>query len=159
MQELNFNNFYSDQINHLTLQEALELHYKLNPQFTHWSKYSSKEAQYLIKNHDISHVIFGCDTSYGGEYQVQTWVKYACKLNIPATSFFKFIFNKDLIQIVLPPQLIKYSLGHLKEFSEYKKQIKNQAGQICKKWQYGDEETQMLKTVGQIRQEYNIVIV
>ena len=158
MTNLTFSEFYSTKINHLTLQEALDLHYKLNPQFTHWSKFDTKAAQYLIKNHDISHVIFGSDTSYPGEYCVQTWVKYGCKLNIKPAEIFGYIFNKDLIQIVLPSKLIHYSLTHLRDFASFKKQIKFQASKMTKKWQYGESQNYMTKSIGSIRQEFNIVL-
>jgi ubiquinone biosynthesis protein Coq4 len=152
----NFNDFYSEKINELTLQDALDLHYKLNPQFTHWSKYDTEAARYMIKNHDISHIIFGCDTSYPGEYCVQTWVKFGCQLNIKPQKLFGFLFNKDLIQIVLPPKLIQYSLTHLAEFKQFEKEIKLLSSKQTKKWQYGHEENYMNKTVGEIRKEYNI---
>lgn len=159
MANISFRDFYSTKINRLTLQEALDLHYRLNPQFTHWSKFDTKTAQYMIRNHDISHVLFACDTTYPGEYCVQTWVKYGCKLNIKPTQIFDYLFSKDLIQIVLPPKLIQYFLTHMKDFSILKKLVKNQANQMTKKWQYGSEKNYIIKTIGEIRKEFNIKIV
>jgi ubiquinone biosynthesis protein Coq4 len=157
-QQFTFQDFYSEKINNLTLQEALDLHYQLNPQFTPWYKYSSEQAKNLIKSHDISHIIFGCDTSYSGEYTVQTWVKYVANLNIPKLQIFKYLFNKDLIKIVLPSKLISYSVSHISDFQKIKKQVQKQAGLITKKWYYFNEEKYLNSTIGQIREEYGIQI-
>jgi ubiquinone biosynthesis protein Coq4 len=156
--QFNFNNFYTSAINNLTLQEALDIHYQINPQFTPWDQFDTPEARNLIKNHDISHVIFGCDTSYGGEYCVQTWNKYGSNLNISFTQFPKYIFNKDLVQIVLPSKLIQYAMTHIGEFMNFRKQIKAQAKLMTKKWEYFKEEPYMDKTIGEIRAEYGIEI-
>lgn len=152
-----FSDFYSDKINNLSLKECLEIHYHLNPQFTRWDKYDALETRNLIKSHDISHIIFGCDTSYSGEYCVQTWAKLGANLNIPMRERIKYITKKDLIQLILPPKLISYSLTHISEFSNFKQQIRTQAQLMTKKWEYFNEEKYMDKTIGEIRKEYNIV--
>lgn len=159
MSTISFETFYSTEINEITLEQALKMHYELNPQFTPWDKYDTFEASRLIKAHDISHVIFGCDTGYGGEFQVQTWVKYGAKLNISPLQMPKYLFNKDLFQIVLPPKLIQYSLTHRKEFREYSKLIKLQAAKMTRKWIYFEEKAYMNKIVGDIRGEYNIDLI
>jgi hypothetical protein len=110
--QFNFNNFYTTGINGLTLQEALDIHYDINPQFTPWDSYDSDEARSLIKAHDISHVIFGCDTSYIGEVKVQTWGKYGANLNIPLSKRLRYLSNKDLRALVVSPNLIGYILSH-----------------------------------------------
>lgn len=156
LNQFTYQEFYSQKIDRLTLQQALDVHYQLNPQFTPWHKYSTPQARNLIKSHDISHVIFGCDTSYGGEYTVQTWVKFGANLNIAKSEIFRYVFNKDLIQIVLPPKLFSYSLTHILEFRKIKKLVKNQAKLMTKKWDYFQEEKYLNKTVGEIRLEYGI---
>ena len=155
-QQFTFQDFYSNKIDQLKLSEALDLHYELNQQFTPWHKYSSPEARNLIRSHDISHIIFGSDTSYGGEYTVQTWVKFGANINIPKSQIHKYLFNRDLIQIVLPPKLISYSVMHILEFRKIKKDVKTQVGLMTKKWEYFQEENYLDKTVGEIRLEYGI---
>lgn len=155
---ISFSDFYTTKINNLRLRDCLEIHYNLNPQFTRWDKYEAVETRNLIKSHDISHIIFACDTSYSGEYCVQTWVKFGANLNIPLLESIKYITKKDLIQLVLPPKLISYSLTHRSEFSTFKQAIKTQAQLMTKKWEYFQEEKYMDKTIGQIRKEYNIIL-
>ena len=69
--------FYTTELEAITLQDALRKHYLLNPQFTVWSQYKSDNAKKLVKAHDISHLVFGCDTSLLGEMRVQLWAKFA----------------------------------------------------------------------------------
>jgi ubiquinone biosynthesis protein Coq4 len=155
----NHSEFYSTTIDNLTLAEALKIHYEINPQFTVWNDYSTPEAQNLIKSHDISHVIYGCDTSYGGEFTVQTWNNYGSDQNIPFSQFPKYILNKDLVQIVLPRKLIQYALTHIGEFIKINKLVKSKAQNMRKKWQYFDEERYMNTTIGEIRKEYGINLI
>jgi hypothetical protein len=67
-----------------------------------------------------------------------------------------YIFNKDLIQLILPPKLIQYSLTHQKEFREIDSIIKSKAKLMTKKWVYFEED--MSQTVAEIRSKYNIQI-
>jgi hypothetical protein len=60
----------------------------------------------MIKAHDITHIIFGSDTSYEGEFTVQTWFNLGGSVKIPWNNTYKYVFNKDLIQIILLPKLI-----------------------------------------------------
>ena len=158
LQQFTFQDFYSNKINNLTLREALDIHYELNPQFTPWYKYDSPEAMSLIKAHDISHVIFGCDTSYGGEYTVQTWVKFGANLNIPKSQIFKYLFNKDLIKIVLPSKLITYAITHLRDFRLIKKNVRERAKVMIRKWEYFQEEKYLNMSIGEIRSEHGIKV-
>ena len=150
--------FYSTLIDNLTLAQALTIHYDLNPQFTRWTNYFNSVSSKLIKSHDISHILFGCDTSYSGEYTVQTWVRYGVNDNIRKQDILKYLFNKDLIQLVLPPKLIQYSLSHRLEFKNIQQKVKKQVSLMTKKWQYFDEEKYMQTSIATIRSEYNIIL-
>jgi ubiquinone biosynthesis protein Coq4 len=150
--------FYTTDINQMSLKDALNEHYKINPQFTPWYQFDTPEARNLIKAHDISHLLFGCDTSYNGEYCVQTWNKYGSNLNIPPAQAFKYIANRDLRSLVLPTSLFSYAMTHISLFIKERSLIKKQAKLMTKKWQYFKEESYMDKTIGEIRAEYGIEI-
>jgi ubiquinone biosynthesis protein Coq4 len=161
MNPTKLNQFYTSGINQMTLREALLEHYNINPQFTRYYQFETKEAGSTIKSHDISHLIYGCDTSYLGEYKVQMGNNFGSKNTMPKISF-KLIFSKDardLIQLVLPTGLIKFAKEHKKERDKVKAEIKTQSDKMGKKWIYGNEEQYMDKTIGQIREEYGIQIV
>jgi ubiquinone biosynthesis protein Coq4 len=160
MNPTKLNQFYTSDINQMTLREALTEHYKINPQFTRFDQFETKEAGITIKSHDISHIIYGCDTSYLGEYKVQMWNNFGSKNTMPKLSF-KLIFSKDaraLIQLVLPTGLIKFAKEHKKEMDKVKADIKTQSTKMTKKWIYGEEQKYMDKTIGEIRAEYEIEV-
>lgn len=62
MQAASPEDFYGEGVRSLTLGEALRRHYLINPQFTVWNQHHGDIAKKLVKAHDISHLIFGCDT-------------------------------------------------------------------------------------------------
>jgi hypothetical protein len=156
----NLHEFYTQTINNLTLENALIEHYKINPQFTPWYKFQTPEGQNLIKSHDISHLLYGCDTSYLDEYKVQMWNNFGSIKTLPKNKL-KLIFNPDykqLIKLVLPTGLIKFALNNRKQMSKVKKLVKNQSSQMIKKWEFFAEEPYMNKTISEIRLEYGIDI-
>jgi ubiquinone biosynthesis protein Coq4 len=152
------NQFYTTDINTMKLKDALIEHYKINPQFTPWDQFEDQVARDLIKAHDISHLLYGCDTSYNGEYCVQTWNKYGSNLNILPTQVFNYLGNKDLRSLVLPTSLFSYAFTHISLFVKERGLIKKQASLMTKKWEYFQEEKYMDKTIEQIRKEFGIEI-
>jgi ubiquinone biosynthesis protein Coq4 len=160
MNPAKLNQFYTIDINQMTLRDALTEHYNINPQFTRYDQFETIEAGNTIKSHDISHLIYGCDTSYLGEYKVQMWNNFSSKKTMPKLSL-KLIFSKDaraLIQLVLPTGLVKFAKEHKEEMDKVKANIKIQSDKMTKKWIYGNEEKYMDKTIGKIREEYGIEI-
>jgi ubiquinone biosynthesis protein Coq4 len=158
MSNLTFEEFYSDKINGMTLQEALDMHYAINPQFTPWDQFDQEVARNLIKSHDISHVVFGSDTSYMGELIVQSWNKYGANLNITITAAPKYLLNKHLRTLVLPTRLIPFALTHIGAIIHNRGIVKTQAAKMTKKWEYFQEDKYMNTTIGDIRSEYGIDI-
>ncbi|MBC7472296.1 MAG: hypothetical protein H7196_03500 [candidate division SR1 bacterium] len=150
--------FYATEINTMSLKDALNEHYKINPQFTPWDQFDTPEARNLIKAHDISHLLYGCDTSYTGEYMVQTWNGFGSNLNIKPQDSLKYLLNQDLRSLVLPAKLMSYALTHLKEFMIVRGLIKKQSKLMTKKWEYFQEDSYLSKTIGNIREEYGIKI-
>jgi ubiquinone biosynthesis protein Coq4 len=160
MNPTKLNQFYTSDINQMTLRDAITEHYNINPQFTPYYEFETLEAGSTIKSHDISHIIYGCDTSYLGEYKVQMWNNFGSSKTMPKISF-KLIFSKDaraLIQLVLPTGLIKFAREHKVEMDKVKAKIKTQSAKMTKKWIYSGEEKYMDKTIGEVREEYGIQI-
>jgi ubiquinone biosynthesis protein Coq4 len=153
--------FYTSTVNNMTLEKALIEHYKINPQFTRYDQFETLEAGNAIKSHDISHILYGCDTTLLGEYKVQMWNNFSSTKTRPKISF-KLIFSKDakaLMQLVIPTGLIKFAREHKVEMNRIKNEIKTQSDKMTKKWIYGHEETYMQKTIAEIRAEYGIEII
>jgi ubiquinone biosynthesis protein Coq4 len=147
--------FYSDEVEELTLTEALRKHYLINPQFTIWSAYKSLVAQKLVKAHDISHIVFGCDTSLLGEMRVQLWAKFGVQSFGLAESL-RYAKDKEAKVLLKNPvgywAMFKFFIKHINEISK----VRMQSKQMVKKWVYFDEHKYMEMTVEQIRDEFHI---
>lgn len=155
MSNLNFTDFYSTKIDNLTLAECIDLHYDLNPQFTRWHKYNSPLAQKIIKAHDITHIIFACDTSLLGELQVQSWSSFGVNKNLFDAP--KYLRDKEAASLLNPVglgNLIWFILTHIHQvFKVWQRSLK-----LKKRWVYFEEDRYMSTKIGDIRAEYNIII-
>jgi hypothetical protein len=158
MNHVQADDFYSEKINDLTLADALLLHYAHNPQFTMWSDYKSERAKQLVKAHDITHIIFVCDTSLPGEIRVQLWSKFGVKSFGFRESF---RYAKDKEARVLLKNLVGYRamflffLRHIEEIGK----VRAQARKMSEKWVYFREEAYMNWKIGDIRKYFNILVV
>jgi hypothetical protein len=147
--------FYLKTIEALPLSEALHQHYVLNPQFTVWSDYTSPIAQKLVKAHDISHLVFGCDTSLMGEMRVQIWAHYAVK-KFGIRESLKYANDKEA------KVLLKNPVGYwamfvffIKNFNQIKK-VRSQAKRMNKPWVYFEESSYMEMNIKEIRKQFGI---
>ena len=142
----------------MTLQDALRKHYLLNPQFTPWSDYNSENAKKLVRAHDISHLIFGCDTSLLGEMRVQLWAKFAVQ---------KFSFKESLayardkeakVLLKNPVGYLAMFIFFLKHFGEIGR-VRRQSQLMPAKWVYFEEDAYMTSPVGAIRKQFGVVVI
>lgn len=60
---------YTDKTSTQTLQQGLEEYYAANPDFTHPDRMPPDFAKILLA-HDVSHVVFGCDTDMYDELKL-----------------------------------------------------------------------------------------
>jgi hypothetical protein len=155
-----YTDFYSEKINQLNLEKALEIHYKLNPQFTPWHEYPIGIEQETMKSHDICHVLFGCDTGLLGEFRVELWSAFGT--NLGTIGYSKIASNKKVLN---EPLEIVRKIGYFKVF---KLMITNfievfripyLSNKMKKKWVCFTEESYMQKTVGEIREEFGMVLI
>jgi ubiquinone biosynthesis protein Coq4 len=147
--------FYSRKINNLTLAQALEIHYEINPQFTPWYDTKNLVLQKMLKSHDLSHIIYGCDTTLLGEMQVQFWNKFGSTVPKNLKDFISTMKDKENRELLTPAGLIPFFLTHLPEIWRTRKLAKL----MSKKWVFFDEERYMNTTIGDVRKEFNMVIV
>jgi ubiquinone biosynthesis protein Coq4 len=149
--------FYSEKSNDLTLADALHLHYALNPQFTIWSDYKSERAKQLVKAHDITHILFGCDTSLLGEMRVQLWAKFGVK-KFGLRESFLYAKDKEARVLLKNPvgylAMLKFFLQHLDEVGA----VRAESKKMSQKWTYFEEDAYMTSKIGDIRRRFNISI-
>ena len=62
----------------LTLREGLEELYRHNPEVASVSKAKGK----TFIDHDLTHIIFGCDTSIFGELLLKPWILLGCEISM-----------------------------------------------------------------------------
>jgi hypothetical protein len=154
---ISIDSFYLQTANGLRLDEALRRHYALNPQFTVWSDYKSDVAQKLVRAHDISHIVFGCDTGLLGEMRVQLWAKFGVqKFGLRES----LVYAKDKESRVLLKNPVGYwsmLVFFAKHFEEIRK-VRFQSKLMQKKWVYFDEDAYMAMTVRDIRAQFGIAV-
>ena len=151
-------NFYTTEVEAMTLEEGLRKHYLLNPQFTPWRDYTSENAKRLIKAHDVSHLVFGCDTSLLGEMRVQLWAKFAVqKLSFKET--LAYARDKEARVLLKNPAgywaMFMFSIKHFGEFRRVHKRSLNMFGP----WVFFNEDAYMAMPVGAIRKQFGIVVI
>lgn len=159
IQNFYFKDFYSEKINHLKLQDALDMHYKLNPQFTPWFDYEKGILQDTMKAHDICHIIFGCSTTLPGEFRVELWS--ALGTNLGTVGYAKIASNKKVLN---EPLMIVKKIGFFKVigvmlfhfFDIFK--IMGLSRKMNKKWECFEEEKYLQTTVGEIRKEFGVTL-
>jgi hypothetical protein len=157
MNYISYDELYSNAADHLTLQEALDIHYVLNPQFTNWYKYNSEVAQKLVRSHDLSHLVFGCDTGLLGEMRVQLWAKFAVQ---PFGWLDTLKYARDKESKVLLKNPVGYRrmlIFFIQNFAQVKL-VKNQAAKMVKKWRYFEEDSYLAVPLGDIRSAYGIIL-
>ena len=158
MQPASSENFYREEVRSLPLSEALRRHYLLNGQFTVWSNYQSEIAKKLVKAHDISHLVFGCDTSLLGEMRVQLWAKFGVK-KFSFRESLMYARNKEAKVLLKNPvgyrAMLLFFINHIAEV----RKVRSQAKQMTQKWIYFDEDRYMQDTVGKIRAKFGIAVV
>jgi ubiquinone biosynthesis protein Coq4 len=62
----------------LTLREGLEELYRHNPEVASVSKTKEK----TFTDHDLTHIIFGCDTSITGEILLKPWILFGTDISM-----------------------------------------------------------------------------
>jgi hypothetical protein len=158
MNQIQTDDFYAEKINDLTLADALQQHYAKNPQFTVWSEYKSERAKKLVKAHDITHIIFGCDTTLLGEMRVQLWSKFGVK-SFGLRESFRYALDKEARVLLKNPvgyrSMLLFFLKHIDEMGK----IRAQARKMSRKWIYFEEDAYMTSKIGDIRKLFNILAV
>jgi|GEM_PF-3087084 len=157
--KFSFEDFYSDKINGLTLAEALDFHYGLNPQFTHWMNYPTQIQQDTMKAHDLAHIVFGCNTTLKGEMSVELWTLLANDLGFK--KYMEIVKNSEINKE--PFEIIK-NIGYLKVLWVLVTNLWRipyiwyLTTKMTQKWSFMNEEKYLDSCIGEIRKKFNIML-
>ena len=151
---------FQNQNSQQTLKEALEEFYSINVQFKNLVEKNSPNAK-VFKEHDYTHVLFGLGTSIEEESLLDTYVIWGMKFNWGVIfDFYKDPEYKEVIGDIVS----KYG-GYWGIFKIYlslmplKFRVFLRCMKMKKKWHYHDiSESLLNRTLQDIRQEYNIVL-
>lgn len=139
----------------ITLQEGIDEFNKKNKKYFS-DRDTSDEAKEFFRNHDIAHVVFGCDTSIYGEGVVKIWTVFGTTLG-----FWKHITGYQEADAF---ELFRmYSLKHVaKNIFRLLFTIPTiiiRAKRMNKLWNWANYESYLNMSIKDIRKEFNIEIV
>ena len=143
----------------MTLQEGLEELYIQNPHVAASSKIKGKSFQ----DHDLTHVIFGCDTSIRGEIILKPWILFGT--NISRQELRDYAndeevkrLNKEGIALMGGPLLFTLKLVFM--VPEFFVTWFLRVRKMKNKWPHSSISDEMLrKRIVDLRREYGIQVV
>ncbi len=149
---------YQEQNSELTLQLGLEEFYSANEQFKKLSESEGREG--LFFQHDVTHILFGMNSTFEEEHLLDSWTLWGCKFKWKKIwGYFKHpaikevsksIYNKfgawglaKKIIIMIPLKLL----------------VVLRAIRMKKKWDYHNVTNELLNSkLCDLRREYNIKV-
>lgn len=143
----------------LTLREGLNELYKKQPEVGA----SAKKVGKMFVDHDATHVLFGCDTSFKGEAMLDAWTMGGTDIGWKnAMAYARMPEVKEIIQ-----ELYRDEGGRLKVYAKYfftifPKVMRVRFGpvrRLAKRWPYHQITDEMWETpINDLRGEYNIQV-
>lgn len=138
----------------ITLQDGLEIFHKKNSKYFSERTYT-KKGEAFLKNHDVAHVVFGCDISIYGEGVVKVWTTFGTTL-----SFWKVISGYNEANAF---ELFRmYSFRHIsKNIFRFLRAIPKtivRAKAMSKPWPFSAYEAYLNRPISEVRKEFNIQV-
>lgn len=143
----------------LTLREGLAELYRSNPEVEAVSKVKGK----IFIDHDLTHVIFGCDTSLTGEILLKPWILFGTTINMAELKTYAADPEVQRLNAEGRELLGGRALGIVKALFLYLPQFfwiwLMRVRKMHRKWPHSDVTDAMLDTkISELRTTYNIQI-
>ncbi|MGK0386322.1 MAG: ubiquinone biosynthesis protein Coq4 [Patiriisocius sp.] len=138
-----------------TLQQGIDAFYEKNMSyFSNRVPISEKAKEFLI-DHDVAHVIFGCDTSIYGEGVVKVWTTFGTTLGFwEVICEYKEVNAFELFR--------RYSFQHVAKnifrFILAILRVIIKAKRMTKPWTCTNYELYLNTPISEIRKEFGIII-
>ncbi len=139
----------------ITLQHGLDKFYKKN--FKNFSdRPTTEKAKEFLLRHDVSHVIFGCDTSIYGEGVVKIWTTFGTTLG-----FWKMIteYNEANAFELFRMYSFRHVANNIFRFLMIIPLTIVRARQMNKPWPWSNYKPYLNKPISEIRKEFNIEVI
>ena len=141
--------------NNSTLQQELDKFYKKNKKYFS-ERVISEDGKQFLKCHDISHVVFGCDTTLYGEGTVKIWTTFGTTLK-----FSKVIrgYNEANAFELFKLYSFRHIMKNILQFLFVIPKVIIRAKRMKKRWPFMEYETYLDTPISEIRRAFNIQIV
>jgi hypothetical protein len=138
----------------LTIQQALQEYHQALP-FLLDERNLSGQARELFHNHDLAHVVFGCDTSIRQEALIDTWTIFGSDVGFSA--YLDYLRVPEAKNVVT-----EAGLGHV--VWEFVKALPDvvrvivRARRMRKRWPWRDHDAYLDRAVADVRRELGIEV-
>jgi len=146
---------YARQESEQTLREGLEEYYSLNPDLLN-PENMSEDAAILFRRHDVTHVIFGCDTSLRGETLVDTWTIFGTTAGL--SGYLQYFKYPQVNAIFSEVGLLRTGVEFLRTFPDVVR-VAFRAIRLRPKWPWAEYDRFVDTTLDQIRRVHKIRLV
>ena len=147
---------YQQQDSHQTLQQGLEEYYASIPGLTAIEDVKDQEIAKMLTLHDVTHVVFGCNTTIEGEFLCDTWAMVAS--NVSLSKYLEYLKNQETQQIFQEIgylQVMRMGIQSLPKIIR----VYLHSRKMTKKWGWDDYQKHLDRSLQEIRQEFNICLV
>ncbi|MEM7593914.1 MAG: hypothetical protein AAF383_20815 [Cyanobacteria bacterium P01_A01_bin.83] len=147
---------YQHQDSNQTLQQGLEEYYASIPGLTIVEDVEDQEIAKMLTLHDVTHVIFGCNTTIEGEFLCDTWAMVAS--NVSFSKYLEYLKDPETQQIFQEIGYLQVIWMGIKSLPKIIKVYLN-SRKMTKKWGWEDYREYLNRPLKDIRQEFNICLV
>jgi ubiquinone biosynthesis protein Coq4 len=112
-------------------------------------------ARELFHNHDVAHVVFGCDTTIRQEALIDTWTLFGSDLGLSA--YVRYMQTPEAKQILVDAgffTLLREAIFALPDLVR----VIVRARRMKKRWPWRDHETYLDRPLDQVREELGIAV-
>ncbi len=138
----------------MTLREGLDEYYGANSGLFDTSQASSEKIGAYLRNHDVTHVVFGTTTVMAEEMLQDLWTLLA--VDIPKKDYVFDFFGTDeskaLMQSLRPWETLKVMVLAVPAGLR----IWSRSRRMTRKWPWSNWEGYLDRPLGEIRREFNI---
>ncbi len=146
---------YREQDSTMTLAEGLEEYFRAMPDLLD-PKALGSEAKDLFTQHDVAHIVFGCDTSLRQEAMMDTWTVFGTDVGFFA--YMKYFKTPEAQALMKQIGVGRALWGALLAIPDIVRVIARGSA-MKKKWPWRDHQRYMDRPLKEIREELGLVIV
>lgn len=139
----------------LTLREGLDEYRQSMPDLID-ERDLGERARSLFHNHDIAHVVFGCDISIRHEAMVDTWSMFGTDVGVRA--YLEYLDVPEAKQVLKDVGIVRASLETMKNAGAIARVLRN-AYRMKKRWPFFLHDEHLDRRLDEIREEFGIAIV